>query len=183
MKNQWMVLPGAIKPDICDKIINEGLKLDSDIGVFGSGQTDQNIRSSMVGWFDISKHEWLVRLIWNHVLIANRSNFGFDISYGIHEVQFSSYSSALSGRYEWHMDTFLEAAPSQRKLSFCLQLSDPSTYEGGIFETRNNMFNHDDFLPRGSILIFPSFLEHRVTQVTKGVRYSLVTWVEGTQWR
>jgi PKHD-type hydroxylase len=35
----------------------------------------------------------------------------------------------------------------------------------------------------GDALVFPSFLRHRVTPVSRGVRYSLVTWIEGPQWR
>ena len=33
-----------------------------------------------------------------------------------------------------------------------------------------------EILPKGSIIVFPSFLWHRVKPVTKGVRYSLVVW-------
>jgi PKHD-type hydroxylase len=53
-----------------------------------------------------------------------------------------------------------------------------SDYEGGDFEMRGLK----DKVPRleeGSIIVFPSFLEHRVTPVTEGIRYSLVTWFVG----
>jgi predicted 2-oxoglutarate/Fe(II)-dependent dioxygenase YbiX len=33
-----------------------------------------------------------------------------------------------------------------------------------------------EILPKGSIIIFPSFVWHRVKPVTKGARYSLVVW-------
>ena len=33
-----------------------------------------------------------------------------------------------------------------------------------------------EILPKGSIIIFPSFVWHRVKPVTKGTRYSLVMW-------
>jgi len=33
-----------------------------------------------------------------------------------------------------------------------------------------------EILPRGSIVVFPSHVWHRVRPVTKGVRYSLVIW-------
>ena len=36
---------------------------------------------------------------------------------------------------------------------------------------------------RGAMALFPSFLPHRVTPVTRGVRYSLVGWVCGKPWR
>jgi len=33
-----------------------------------------------------------------------------------------------------------------------------------------------EILSKGSIIVFPSFLWHRVKPVTKGTRYSLVVW-------
>ena len=51
-------------------------------------------------------------------------------------------------------------------------------FEGGDFEIRGK----DDRVPKleeGSIIVFPSFLEHRVTPVTEGIRYSLVSWFVG----
>jgi PKHD-type hydroxylase len=75
-----------------------------------------------------------------------------------------------------------------RKLSMTCQLTDGSEYEGGEleFDFRNyNPHMRDEskhriqckeILPKGSIIVFPSFVWHRVKPVTKGVRYSLVVW-------
>jgi len=32
---------------------------------------------------------------------------------------------------------------------------------------------------QGTVIVFPSFLKHRVTEVTRGKRYSLVQWLNG----
>ena len=37
--------------------------------------------------------------------------------------------------------------------------------------------------PQGSIIVFPSFIAHQVTPITKGTRYSLVLWCVGHPWR
>ena len=75
-----------------------------------------------------------------------------------------------------------------RKLSVTCQLSDSSEYEGGEleFDYRNYSPNKRDelthvmkakpALKKGSIVVFPSFVWHRVRPVTKGTRYSLVVW-------
>ena len=63
-----------------------------------------------------------------------------------------------------------------RKLSMSVILN--SDYEGGDFE----IFGLENKIPRleeGSIIVFPSFKEHRVTPVTRGIRYSLVAWFVG----
>ena len=77
----------------------------------------------------------------------------------------------------WHQD-FGRGRTSTRKLSVSIQLSDPSEYEGGALE-----FFNGDFIqaPReqGSLVIFPSFVFHRVVSVTEGTRHSLVAWMNG----
>jgi PKHD-type hydroxylase len=66
-----------------------------------------------------------------------------------------------------------------------VSLSNPEDYEGGEleFDFRNNdldkkqnIIKCDQIKPRGSIVVFPSFIWHRVKPVTKGTRYSLVIW-------
>jgi len=68
------------------------------------------------------------------------------------------------------------------------QLTDGSEYEGGEleFDFRNydphmreesqHLKQAKEILPKGSIIVFPSFVWHRVKPVTKGTRYSLVMW-------
>ena len=81
------------------------------------------------------------------------------------------------------MDCLHDNAVFDRKLSVVVQLSEPEDYEGGVFEiddvVRPYPLNTSLFQPRGSILIFPSYIKHRVLPVTKGVRRSLVTWYNG----
>ena len=66
----------------------------------------------------------------------------------------------------------------------CL-LSDPEDYEGGEFEidTRNGEARNDkskiltiNYDTKGTVVVFPSFLWHRVKPVKKGIRYSMPTW-------
>ena len=52
--------------------------------------------------------------------------------------------------------------PFDRKLSVVIQLSDRESYEGGEFEFSTVAHPGAVFEPRGSILLFPSFLQHRV---------------------
>ena len=70
-----------------------------------------------------------------------------------------------------------------------MQLSDPSDYEGGDLMIARPYANKwveetaQSVKERGTIIVFPSFYTHKVTPVTKGVRRSLVAWVEGPPWR
>jgi PKHD-type hydroxylase len=72
-----------------------------------------------------------------------------------------------------------------RKLSFTLNLTEPESYEGGnlMFDfgdhSENKFYECKEIRPQGSIVVFPSFVQHCVTPVTKGTRFSLVNWMCG----
>ena len=76
-----------------------------------------------------------------------------------------------------------------RKLSCVISLSDSSEYEGG--DLRFDLGSHredryhvcKEIAPKGSIVVFPSFVYHQVTPVTSGTRYSLVCWNLGKPFR
>jgi PKHD-type hydroxylase len=73
-----------------------------------------------------------------------------------------------------------------RKLSLTLNLNKPGEYEGGnlMFDFGNHTTSErfhqcTEIRPQGSIIVFPSFLDHCVTPITSGTRYSLVLWSLG----
>lgn len=76
-----------------------------------------------------------------------------------------------------------------RKISVTINLNEPGEYEGG--NLKFDFGNHADkkfhevteIRPQGSMVIFPSFLPHCVTPVTKGTRFSLVLWCLGEPWK
>lgn len=64
-----------------------------------------------------------------------------------------------------------------RKLTFTVQLSEPSHYRGGdlVFPDRGATAS----TAVGTLVTFPSFEYHLVTPVVAGVRHALVGWVHG----
>ena len=118
-------------------------------------------------------------------------NFNWDFS---ESCQFTKYK--LNQYYDWHCDSWDKVydtpnTPSHgkiRKLSMTCQLTDGSEYKGGELEFDFRQYDppHRDeskhlrkateILPKGSVIIFPSFVWHRVKPVTSGTRYSLVVW-------
>jgi len=113
-----------------------------------------------------------------YIEVANQSaGWNFNLS-GQEETQLSRYKSADEGFYDWHMDASTPKDGTQRKLSCVILLNDSSEFEGGVLQFKGA---EDQILlaERGSIIVFPSFIEHKVTPVTKGVRYTAVTWANG----
>ena len=144
------------------------------------------MRNSEINLLDVNKHKDLFDLIWRYAISCNKSCYGFDIS-NLENIQFSVYDSSYKGKYDWHIDTFWgNDSLYDRKISLIMQLSDPSEYEGGQFEIKDVEPTKKEkklMNKKGSIITIPSFVEHRVTPVTKGRRLSLIAWVEGNKFR
>ena len=49
--------------------------------------------------------------------------------------------------------------------------------KGYEIETKNKIISPPQ--GKGTVIVFPSFMEHQVSPVTTGVRYSLVVWITG----
>ena len=116
--------------------------------------------------------------------MANRESFGFNLN-GMYEFQLGKYKAG--DFYTEHMDCNLLNNASQRKLSVTVQLSHSKEYKGGEFEVmyimRGKTIKKKIKGQKGSVFIFPSWMEHRVKPVTKGTRYSVVQWFAGPPWK
>jgi PKHD-type hydroxylase len=147
---------------------------------------DQNIRITQVAWVERNA---LTNGFYNHmqniVLALNKQFFQYDLT-GLAPMQYAIYNGSEQGHFDWHVDYGREKGHEQhepRKLSLSLQLSDPSRYEGGELQARVRSKVEVAPKSRGTIIAFPSYVLHRVTPVTAGVRKSLVIWALGPEYR
>ncbi len=189
MKYYWYNYFEAIPITTVDTIVENCLKEELNKGTIGTKDgeyKDIKFRNSDVVLLDSNKYDELFQLMWKYALNSNKFCYGFDIS-NVENVQFSVYDSSYKGKYDWHIDTFWgNDSLYDRKISLIMQLSDPSEYEGGQFEIKNVKPTKEEkelMNKKGSIITIPSFVEHRVTPVTKGRRLSLIAWVEGNKFR
>jgi PKHD-type hydroxylase len=163
-----------------DKIVELGTALQSQHGV-ALGE-DPEYRRSNISWMHTdANNSWIYNtLTWN-VQTVNRDYFEYDLTH-IEPLQFTEYNSTYQGHYGPHLDIGKNMGGA-RKLTFILQLSDPTDYEGG--EVRLHLNNTPFPIPkeRGKLIFFPSWVLHDVTPVTKGIRRSLVGWVAGPKFK
>lgn len=188
MKFTWQMWNQALGPEYCDYIVAQSLKHPATGGMIGkvveSAKAAPEVRVSTLRWLAVDGEDRDIaeQLMW----FCKRSNlaaFGLDIDM-LFEIQFTEYRGAEGGKYDWHQDVQWDNdAPYDRKLSIIVQLSNPDEYTGGEFEFFGLDSPGADFRNRGSVLVFPSFLHHRVLPVTSGVRHSLVSWVVGPKFR
>ena len=127
-----------------------------------------------------SENAWIFDKLNFIIQAANEQFYNFHLN-GYAMFQYTTYDE--NGRYDWHTDICLgqkfgeDAEP--RKLSLSLLLNDD--FEGGEFQVNVGKEETPTTVPlqKGKVVLFPSFMIHRVTPVTKGVRRSLVVWVLG----
>ena len=111
--------------------------------------------------------------------------FGVEVS-DIFDIQYTIYDGEEQGHYDWHFDTFwANNTEYDRKLSITIQLSDPNDYEGGdfIIDPQYEVPDKNKLRQKGTVFVFPSPIRHKVSPVKKGIRKSLVAWVEGPKWK
>ena len=179
MREPYQLWPSGLATAEIDKIIKTAhLKATENGTVFSSEKPKEHIRKSTVRWIS---EQWIKDLLWDYVQKANRHSFNVRVNKQA-EMQFIEYHAALSSHYSWHHDVnWNEQSSFDRKLSVTVQLSDPSDYDGGEFEF-DEIKTNADFKSKGTVLIFPSYLRHRVCPVKSGTRISLVAWFFGPRW-
>jgi PKHD-type hydroxylase len=170
---------GQLDGDTCNQVIAElsGIEVrDATMGVDGA-EKDTRTRNTNVR-FGGSDY-WLTDHLEQFAMEANKvCKWDYHVT-GRENVQLAEYGPEQ--HYAWHTDTFtLAGTPTDRKITVVCLLNDE--FEGGEFQVRL----YSDYtapLQKGTIIAFPSVLEHRVIPVTSGIRYSATVWFNGPRFR
>lgn len=149
---------------------------DAQVGDNG-GEVNTTKRRSKIYW--LPKTDEFVKLyktLQELISKCNQEFYKFKLTEIDEQIQYTVYNSDDEGYYDWHLD--MGPGKARRKLSLICQLSDPSEYEGGELQMNTGQILVPE-KEKGTVIIFPSYILHRVTPVTKGTRRSLVMWIEG----
>ncbi len=173
----WYV--GQLGDEMCDRIVSElHLKeaAEATMGVDGD-QTNLDTRKTKVHFAEAGY--WLEEIFERFAMEANKTcKWEYHVT-GAERVQFAEYNPGH--HYTWHTDTFtLCGKPEDRKITVVCLLNDE--FDGGDFEVR--LYNdYNAQLKKGTMIAFPSILEHRVTPILSGTRYSATMWFNGPRFR
>lgn len=151
-------------------------KMQADIE---NNRINKNIRNALKTSISYDKEsEWLYFMLEDTAKHINNKYYNYDLIGFEENVQLLTYN--VGGKYESHRD-FGSGSISNRKLSMVIILDD--NYEGGQLEIFNGKTWVKTPSSKGDLIVFPSFEWHRVKEVTKGTRNSLVAWVTGPTFR
>ena len=204
LTNEWFVFEaGAVDKKTCNKIKRwankkwETSAVDTAKGTTdeerktgrkGDYKPDPKTRISDVAWCN---DQWLYDVIWPFMVRANEeAGWRYQIK-AAESCQITRYKKG--GFYSFHRDgngDHLSAYNNPqnafmhgyvRKLSMSVMLND--NFDGGAFEFASYGKEECNVSPieasAGSVIVFPSAMEHRVAPITKGIRYSVVCWFVG----
>jgi len=180
MRQNWVMWSGALNEVQISMILKEAEKIEIERATTNDESNTDQVRKSDVGWLDVPE---IQNLLWEYVRAANYNALRVFVE-NIAPLQYTEYKAEQGGHYDWHVDVdWNEESWFDRKLSVTVQLSDPSEYSGGEFQFKETENPDESCKAKGTVLVFPSYLLHRVTPVTSGTRKSLVAWFEGPRWQ
>jgi PKHD-type hydroxylase len=146
--------------------------------------TAHQIRRAELSWLDdLPQAAWVMDRMVGLVAEANRAAFGFDLTDFAESPQVARYGAEREAHFDWHTDIGAGVLAARRKLTIVVQLSDPQDYENGVLELRPDSSIRQASSQQGTATVFPSFVLHRVTPVTRGTRWSLTLWSHGPAFR
>jgi PKHD-type hydroxylase len=162
---------------------NEIKKLFNDMtdGVVGyQDNVDKQIRKSQVCFKErTDETEWIFNKLTAFAFSCNLNRWRFQLSGFYEGLQLTEYDEHGS-HYDWHMDNG-NGEMSIRKLSLILLLDDPKDYDGG--ELGFIGVQEKKKYGMGTLIVFPSYVGHKVYPVTKGNRKTVVAWISGDPYR
>lgn len=172
----------------CDKIISLTEQIYSTDAAIGPGndissaKKVRNIREALIFALDNDEeNRWIFEKLAAIVAIANSNYYKYEIMGITHALQLIHYKTGdINGHYDWHVD-FGHGESSTRKISVVVQLSNPDEYENCELIINNNGEYFTASKEKGSVHLFPSYMYHKVTPIEKGNRFSLVSWIHGSE--
>jgi PKHD-type hydroxylase len=170
---------GAFTEDELNWLQSQAKNSTQPAAVGSEGPTvDISVRRSRVSWLTNTPNtSWIYDKLAHIVTELNTQFYNFDITGFGDALQLTTYDHLDHGTYGWHQD--YNSRTISRKLSLTVQLTDPSEYDGGELQIFTSKIPDSVPKQRGLVAVFPSYVMHQVTPVTRGSRQSLVTWISG----
>jgi PKHD-type hydroxylase len=181
----WAYWDNAFSPGECETIKNIALSKQKEKGgvsgdTVSAGYIDTSVRNNSVSWLgEEDPIPFVYQRLTDIITSLNDQFFKFHLYGFCEKIQFTEYK-APGEFYKEHIDKSYKG--TIRKLSIVVQLSDPKEYEGCDLLLNTGKIEQMK-RDQGSVIIFPSYVLHQVTPITKGTRHSLVAWIAGDPFR
>ena len=178
--HRTVTLGGIFSEEEIQKIKNIASDVEVSPPLVGGKGEQRDIRKCQLKWLHVTEtNTWVYQRLVDAIQKINNEYFNLNL-YGLQTLQYTIYDATNNEFYKAHRDTF--GAPVDglvRKLTFSIQLSDPSEYEGGDLITDVDYHPETASKTKGDMIFFLANSVHEAQPVTKGIRHVLVGWVVG----
>ena len=175
--SEYGIVPYEMDEKSVDMVLKEVANYGEEIKTTTTDKNSAHLRK--VDCWRLNQKDSITADFISHALIDINKTFNYKLS-GIQDIQYLEYSEGY--KYDWHSDIGSGLA-SLRKISISWVLN--SGFEGGdlqFFGDGGEILTFNS-VPN-KLVSFTSFLNHRVTEVTKNTRKCIVAWVFGNEsWR
>jgi len=174
--SEYGIVPCEMNPEMSTLVLKEAFEYGEEVQTSTTDSNFSNLRK--VDCWRLNQKKSITAELVSHALIDINKTFNYRLS-GIQDIQYLEYSEGC--KYDWHSDIG-SGVSSMRKISISWVLNEGFTGgdlqffgDGGEIMTYNSVPN--------KLVAFTSFLNHRITPVTNGVRKVIVAWCFGESWR
>lgn len=177
---EYLTLKNFLTEEQCDEILKYSLKnLKFKKALVGDkNEINTNIRKSSVSFTNYDSTFPYIKKKLTEKLKEIIKIKGYEINFENLNYQFTKYEKGQY--YNWHVDSSTNNEFKSRYCSVVIQLND--FYDGGELQMIKPNEDNEEIITfekgKGNLFVFLSRIRHRVSEVTNGTRYSLVTWFE-----
>jgi len=174
--SEYGIVPIEMNDGMTDLVLKEVINFGEEVKTSTNDKNYSHMRS-VECWRLNQKDSITAELIRNALVDINKT-FNYKLS-GIQDIQYLEYHEG--GKYDWHSDIGSGVA-SMRKISISWVLN--KGFEGGDLTFFGDCGEEVIYNSVPNKLVsFTSFLPHKISPVTKGIRKCIVAWVFGESWR
>jgi PKHD-type hydroxylase len=174
-------------PDVLDRQALAMLRalLEQDPGAWVDGRATAGHQGAKVKRnVQVDEHSALARKAGDLVVVALERNALFisaALPHRVYPPLFNRYEGGM--QFGDHVDGAVRLVPGtsaklRTDLAATLFISDSAEYDGGELVIDDTYGTHAAKLPAGHMIVYPADSRHRVTAVTRGVRFASVLWVQ-----
>ena len=173
---QYGIVPLEMDSKMSEIVLKEAMDYGEEI----KGNTSLKTDFRKVQAWRLNQKDSVTAELISHAAIELNQAFNYKLS-GIQDLQYLEYHADDNAKYDWHIDAG-DSLSSMRKISISWVLNEG--FEGGdlqFFGDGGEIVTYNSTPTK--LVSFTSFLNHRISPVTAGIRKVLVCWIYGEQWR
>tara|TARA_B100000131_G_scaffold35186_1_gene32238 strand:+ start:559 stop:1125 length:567 start_codon:yes stop_codon:yes gene_type:complete len=181
----YFIVKNVVTKEECDYLIHKGKQnmYDSEVNSTDqkNGVVNKQTRSSKTSVYKpISREDnsFVLRKLFREKILKTYKDVAFEFYKQpirfIEDPQFTFYTE--KDFFYWHFDSLDQFSQVNRDLSASLILSDSRDYDNGRLGFKMPGGDIEIEEEQGMMIVFPSLFIHRVSQITRGERASIVIW-------